>query len=432
MTRVYSLPISHDECFHGDRGEHIPYHRMHGKEYCLPSLILYSKQEYEDLKFASIQVDRIFRKALRFVQRYLPDPMLVNQLGIHPSLIPAARIEVPFHGVSRQDWIIRNGSMKVIENNTDTPTGIPETAYLANSLLSEFSDFNNPSDKMNSSIVEAFSSLITYYQQLGFGSDIVFSCYDWHEEDLCNTLYLMHLVQQAGYSVRFAPLDKLEVRTGEGLFFEGRKIDIWYRLYPLEYLVYDQDENGFATGEEILSLISQKKLAVINPVQSIITQSKGFMAMIWSLYERREFLPEVFSDEECSVIERYFLPTYFHDEPLLIQKIPYVSKALFGREGKGTLLYDQRGIQEKVGLEDEPADSSEEDLYYLNQPRIFQKRVELEEVTVHTEEGDFRGYLLTGVYVIGGKYAGLLPRIGGKITGNLAYFAPAALKDKEA
>lgn len=51
----------------------------------------------------------------------------------------------------------------------------------------------------------------------------------------------------------------------------------------------------------------------------------------------------------------------------------------------------------------------------------------MEPVSVTTTEGTFDGYLLTGAFVIGGQFAGLLPRIGGKVTDNLACYCAAAV-----
>lgn len=354
------------------------------------------------------------------------------------SYEPAARMEVPFHGVSRQDWIINLFGMKLIENNTDTPTGIPETGFLAESVLKEFTLFENPSKTMNQQIQSAFTSLIEFYRSCGLKGEIAFSCYDWHEEDRCNTIYLMEQVQQAGYPTWFAPLERLEVRPDQGLFYEGKKIDIWYRLYPFEYLVHDADQDGFPTGEAILSLIEQKKLAVINPVQSIISQSKGFLALIWSLFEKNELLPQLmgvkrplFTKEECDTIHQFMLPAYFDPSPFRQSGRAWVAKAIFGREGKGTVLYNEDGQHETIEWEHE-LDQQEDEAtkaYYGEQPCVYQQRIPLERIEIPTEQGNFNGYLLTGAFVIGSSYAGLLPRIGGEVTGNLAFYAVAGMKD---
>lgn len=338
QSRVHPLSMTHDQLFSGERGSRIPYHRMYGKEYCLPSLIVFSEEEAQKLREASEQVDRIYKKVLVFVQRELPDLLLIKLLGLEPELIPAARIEVPFHGVSRQDWIVTGEGIKCIENNTDTPTGIPETAYLSDSILHNSSYYENPSKGMDDAIQFALIQLIEHYQGQGLTGDIVFSSYGEHIEDYTNTHYLLDRVRETGLNARFASLDEIELVAGQGIYHQGSKIDIWYRLYPLEYLVHDHDDEGRPIGREVLHLIEEGKLGLINPVQSIITQSKGFMALIWSLYENNQelFLDEerpFFSEEEMSGIRTYLLPTYVSSEPFKQSHCSYVSKGYWvGRE----------------------------------------------------------------------------------------------------
>ncbi|MNW49345.1 Glutathionylspermidine synthase [compost metagenome] len=256
-----------------------------------------------------------------------------------------------------------------------------------------------------------------------------------------NTEYLRECVNELGHDCTYVPLSELEIIPDDGLYAGGERIAILYRLYPLEYLVYDQDDDGSKEiGIELLNLVVQGKLALINPVQSVITQSKGFMALIWSLYERREETVEfcgfaLFNDEDIQTIETYLLPTYFEASVFIQNEIPYVAKGLWGREGKGTSLFDGKGtLVHTENLKDQgfvQGELDDEELeirsYYNNQPKIYQKQVSLEEAAILTEDGPYSGYLLTGAYVIGGKYSGLLPRIGGQITGDMAFFCPAVV-----
>jgi len=433
MERVLHLGKTHDEVFHGEVSEKIPYHRMYGKEYCAPSVIQFTKEEIEAITTASETVDRIYWKVLRFVQQYMPDSFLVNQLGIHPALVQAARLEVPYHGVSRQDWIITPDGMKCIENNTDTPSGIPETAYLAGELVGKYTSLTPSSKSMRSTIQLSFQTLLDYYRSSGLEGIVAFSSYGTHIEDKTNTEYLREAVADLGYETMFVPLDELEIIPGDGLFADGKRISVLYRLYPLEYLVHDTDEeSGQKVGEDLLSLVMEGKLGLINPVQSIITQSKGFMALIWSLYERNDETAEfcgftLFDDDDMQSIETYLLPTYFENSVFVQEGTPFVAKGYWGREGKGTSLFDESGtlLQAEWGSDEEDREEVQE--YYDNQPKIFQKQFPLQAIHILTENGPYSGYLLTGAYVIGGQYCGLLPRIGGKITGDMAYYCPAAI-----
>lgn len=435
MNRILPFDKPHDEIFAGERAEQIPYHRMYGKQYCLPAAVRYSEEEIEQLMYASEMIDSIYLSTLRFAQRYLPDAFLTQQLGVPASLIPAARMEVPGHGVSRQDFIlVPGGKIKCIENNTDTPTGIPEASYLARELIeSHTCGLQATSVKMRLHIAHAFRQLLEHYKSIGLGGRVVFTCYEWHVEDRRNTEYLMEIVQEMGYDACYVPLSELEIVQGEGLYSEGERISVLYRLYPLEYLVNDEAEDTEdRIGEWMLELVEEGKLGLINPAQSILTQSKGFMALIWSLYERHEEASDLlgeplYTDQQLEAIQQYLLPTYYSPALFIQQGQAYVAKGYWGREGKGTSLFDEAGQLTEAEWGQSEEDSREDiQNYYGNQPLIYQLRCQMENVQVHTEDGPFSGYLLTGVYVIGGQYSGLLPRVGGRITGDMAYYCPAA------
>jgi hypothetical protein len=54
----------------------------------------------------------------------------------------------------------------------------------------------------------------------------------------------------------------------------------------------------------------------------------------------------------------------------------------------------------------------------------------MEQAVIQTEDGEYSGYLLTGVFVIGGRFAGVLPRIGEKVTGDMAYYCAAMVNER--
>lgn len=437
MQRVVPLRLTAAELFQGEIAQRLPYHRMYGKQYCLPSVTLYSQEEYDELKRASVLIDRIYWKALRFAQRHLPGAFLQEQLGIHPSLIGAARIETPAHGLSRQDWIIGADGMKCIENNTDTPSGVPEAAYLGNTVIRRHTPYRSCSSGLREAMLGAFERLIRHYREAGLTGTIACSSYDWHIEDKCNTEYVQDVIRELGYDAVYVPLDRLEIVPGEGLYGGGERIDILYRLYPLEYLIHDSDEDsGVAIGEALIGLVEEGKLGLINPPQSAITQSKGFMALVWALFERNDQSSEVlgsplFGGEELEAIGKYLLPTYFENTVFLQQNTAFVAKSYWGREGKGTSLFgaDGRLEADEWGNSEEAEEAEETRRYYSGQPKVYQQRCPMENVSVQTETGLYNGYLLTGAYVVGGSFGGLLPRIGGAITGDMAYYCPAAIRN---
>ncbi|GFN31197.1 glutathionylspermidine synthase family protein [Paenibacillus xylaniclasticus] len=314
-----AVPLLHarQQIFAGERERIVPYHYMYGSPYCLSAFVPYTPEEVEVVRASSETVDRIYRSVLRFVQRSLPDAFLIHRLGIHPAIVPAARCEVPYHVLSRQDWLLGQEGPVWIENNTDTPTGVPEAAYLAGSLLAEYAaDRKNPSDGMNKCLQRALSQIVGHYRSLGVNGKLVFSSLDWqeHPEDAANTAYVMEQAKQAGLEAEFAPFRELEVVEGDGMYWRGERVGIWYRLYPLELLADDRDEESFPIGEEVLRLAVAGRLGLINPAQSAITQSKGFLALLWALAaaDDVEYDPSYpLTPEDAAFIRRYLPDTYW-------------------------------------------------------------------------------------------------------------------------
>ena len=429
MPRIIELPGTHEEWFGGSSADVVPYHRMYHKQYCLPALVCYEQPLVEQLRTASETMDRIFWKTMRFVQRYLEDEVLFQQLGITPTLLDVARMEVPQHGVARQDWIVNEQSLKLIEYNTDTPTGVPETAWLAGKMqmASQVASLHNPSDQMERLLAEAFTALVALYREAGYRGKLYFSCYDDHVEDKANTLYLMRLVQKATIDAEFVPLSQLQIVPGEGLFAGEQRIEMLYRLYPLEYLPGEMDKEGFPIGEALLELVAAGHLMLINPPQSVLTQSKGMLALIWALYRRNKMMSKrsglskpLFDEAECAAIERWMLPADWTADAFRTAGTPYVSKGFFGREGKGT------DIVTDVNRDSYDAQEVDEtERYYRSQPKLYQQYEPMLPLSVMTEEGLYEGFLLTGVFVVGRQFAGILPRIGGRVTGDMAYFCAA-------
>jgi len=110
------------------------------------------------------------------------------------------------------------------------------------------------------------------------------------------------------------------------------------------------------------------------------------------------------------------LPTYMENR--FLNKEPFVTKPIFGREGGAVSLFDKDGrVAEK-----------DKDDFYWDQPMIYQKRLEMEEIESNTVSGPYRGRLLWGSFLVGGRASAISARIGERITGNLSCFLPIGVK----
>lgn len=388
--------------------------RMYGEEYALASFHLISQGFREELSRATKALYQIYSRVVE-VLRAGEEELLVG-LGLPPETWRAVRIHLPtlpLTGIGRFDFVRTSEGLKMLEFNSDTPTGIVEAFYV-NEKACRFFGTRNPNKGMEEHIPQVFREMVSAYQHEGYSTEgIYFSSLDWHEEDAGTTHYLLN---QSGLPGRFVPLKHLRMdgqRVYALIHDQLEPVDLLYRLHALEILAGEKDADGFPSGATLLQLVANKKVAFINPPSAFLAQSKGIQALIWSLHENGEF----FTPEEHGLIEKYALPTYF-ENPFPGRKESYVEKPIFGREGGGVLLYSSDGEL----LSQDP------ERQYGTQPVVYQKAVALEEIQVETLNGLYDGHLLWGSFVIGGKPSALVARVGGPITNNGAYYLPVGLK----
>ncbi|WP_139489106.1 glutathionylspermidine synthase family protein [Brevibacillus dissolubilis] len=412
-VKLVTLDAPHDEVYAPTR-DWCSWDRMYGKEYLVPALTVFSRERVRQIAQVTEQLYRLYQKTLRFVQANVPDEFLVHQLGILEPLCAIIRQTVPVDGITRFDFALTEDGIYLLEYNSDTPTGVVETAYVADSVIRRYTSYANPSAQMNQEIKRALGECVAFYQKHEFEQKLIYSGTRYSDEDAGTVTYAR---EQAGLDSLYVPLEEMSI-SEHGLSGGGERAGIWYRLYPWEHLPHDKDESGFPIGLLLIQQIAEGKVATISPPQSIITQSKGLQALIYDLAELGHPL---YTAEDQELIRKHFLVSRFEPDEFVEKGVPYVSKPFFGREGGAVTLYDAQGqVEERDGAPN-----------YWDQQMLYQQRVDLPSVRLRTEEGETEGYLLLGAFCIGGRFAGLLPRIGGKITGNLSYFTPAAMEELE-
>ncbi|MEJ8545599.1 glutathionylspermidine synthase family protein [Brevibacillus borstelensis] len=388
--------------------------RMYGEEYALADIRLVTDEFRQELSYATSQLDRVFAKAVPVLQK--ADDTLLLELGVPEPALRAVRTvipQVPATVVGRFDFAQTTEGLKMLEYNSDTPTGIVE-AFCVNEYACRFFGRKNPNRGMEQGIARAFQNMLEAYRRQGYQTEhIWFSSLDWHEEDKGTTLYLL---KKSGLPARFAGLEQLRVCEDRLYVLDGEDltpVDVLYRLHALEKLAGERDEDGYPTGAHVLQLIADKKLAIINPPSAFLLQSKAIQALIWNLHEADEFL----THEEHGIISSYMLPTYFENR--FAGAAPYVTKPVFGREGGGVALFDADGTVAEKDQEE----------FYWDQQMMYQKRVELPVVTVSTSDGQREGRLLWGSFLIGGEPSAIIARVGGPITNNMSYYLPVGIKE---
>lgn len=382
---------------------------LYDQEYALASPGELLKCDRQELAYATEELGTIFAKTVATVQQ--GSDALLRELGIPSQMFGAVRLPMmPAMPtlIGRFDFARTSDGLKMLEFNADTPGGVVE-AYYVNGEVCRFFDGSNPNDGCVDDIAKAFSQGIAAYKEIGYPVDqVVFSALDWHTEDAGTAEYLK---KQSRLKACFTPLKDLRVyRDRLCAIIDGElvPVDVWHRLHPFSILSEEKDVEGYPTGAHVLDIISRRKLAVLNPPSALIAQTKALQALIWNLYEAREF----FGPSERKVISSYMLPTYLENRFEGI--CAYVTKPILGREGGSVSIHDINGT-----LLQQSSDQS-----YQNQIMVFQKFVEIETVTVETIEGRRCGFPIWGSFLVGGKASAVNVRVGDCITDDLAYFFP--------
>lgn len=402
------------EEFYGSLRSVFPWDWLDGMEYALAEVYPLEPQLRQELAFATGALGEIYAKTVRSTQ-FGSDELLL-ELGIPQEALNAVRTSVlPELAtlIGRFDFAQTQEGLKMLEFNADTPTSVVEAFYV-NGMACQYFGFQDPNQGMELDIQTAFLQAIKRYQELGFPTEsVVFSSLGWHEEDKGTTQYLL---EHSGLKGRFIPLDALRVYEDRLWAFQENEIfpiDVLYRLHALEKLAGEKDEtDGYPTGAHVLDMIARGKLAIINPPSGFIAQTKAFQALIWGLHKSNAF----FSADEQRIIEKYMLPTYLENR--FLHQEPYVSKPIYGREGGAVSIHNAAG---------EVIEADKDELYW-EQPMIYQKYAEMKEVECQTVNGPYRGRLLWGSFLIGGRASAIAARIGQRITGNASFFLPVGYR----
>jgi glutathionylspermidine synthase len=365
------------------------------------------RSQWDAIMTATKKITNILQKTYAAIYH---TPELFSKLGLPTSTWEATRVWSDlFSYFTRFDLIVNGDDIKIIEVNSDTPTGYLETS-VANRIICEEHGYTSP-NKLEENITKAWRKIIDAYN-IKENDVIYFTSYGWHDEDRETTLFnLKHCPHP---NKRYIAVEDIIV-ADDGIYDEdGNKIEYLYRLYPLEFLDEDKDEKGKPIGHMFLNHIASGALKVINPPSAFVMQSKAVMAIIWSFYEDKRL--DLFTEEELNNIYTYFLPTYFENR---FHNEKYVSKPILGREGGGVKIFDETN---KIIEQDE------ED-WYSEWSKVYQKYVEMPEYTLQTWDGPYTGKLLVGSFLIGGEPSGLFLRVGTRITGNLSMFCGITVVD---
>lgn len=364
----------------------IPYIKEPEWKYSYPTktAISISKEEKEYVENKAKIIFNAMNKTVKCV-RNLPEFEKFNFI--------ASKFDCTAH-LARMDFVkdVFN-NFKLVEINADTPCAIPESFY---------GNFIYTKDKeskqyINGELAQVFARLSTNNDDF-----FVFAANKEYQEDWYNAKYLHENLKRCFPELKseLVSLSDLEI-FDDGVYFSGKKIDILYRLHPVEMLMEDVSDDGYPVGRKLIELHNEGKVVLVNSPEAIIMQDKRLFAIMTNFDNRFGF----YTREELLAIYR-MIPLTSTDKRLnLSEKV--IAKPIYGREGYGISVFNKF---EAHTIEDK-------DEEYIYQDFIEQPTVEAE-----TVEGDkLTGYVTYSVFLLNGEP-----------TAWYARFSPKEICDEEA
>ena len=323
---------------------------------------------------------------------------LFHEIGIPFNLVEVIKEswenDVHWHLYGRFDLAggVDGKPIKLLEFNADTPTALFETAILQWAMLKqdgleESSQFN----ALYEALVNNFKRLVTLeedvsdFEERYDGWDFLFTSVKGNSEEENTVKLLQHIATEAGYQTEFAYIDEIEFSAEEGISYNDKNYELWFKLIPWEDIALEESDLAML----LTNIIKNQKAIIFNPAYTLLFQSKGLLKILWDLYPDHPLL----------------LETSF--EPLEGQK--QVKKPVFGREGGSVSILDEK---------ENAIESVEGD--YDNHKMVYQTYTELatDRQGLSYQAGVFYAY----------EACGLGFRKGGKILNNMSKFVGHIVK----
>lgn len=386
---------------------------------------------YEELRFASARLFRIFVKAALVFQQ-VPDDF-ARDMDMPEALLPYLRTP-NFFGLptwlSRFDFVLdEGGHIRMVELNADTPCFLIES-YYANGVAADWFGRRDPNagamEALRHFLRKVYDGLCASVVDLGardfFRRPFVFSCFDDCPEDLATTRFLQRLMAEScpQGDIRFLSFYDMEIDAAGIPLEDGTHAAALYRLHPIEILIDERTADGEPLGQMFLDLYQEGRFALFNPPEAVILQNKSFMALVYALYRTNRF----FTAEERDIIGRYLVPSYFEADYEALSDGEYVYKEIWGREGRNVCVLRKRGANHEMVIE-KLVDRYDEIVCRKSAKAMYQTFIRQKRFHHRVDSGDKEGFLTFSCFMLFGQPSALGCRFSPEaIAGTEAYFLP--------
>ena len=275
----------------------------------------------------------------------------------------------------RFDLCYKNGQLKMLEFNADTPTSLYEAGIVQWFWLQDLDPKKDQFNSIHEKMIAYWKYLKNYLQP----GTLHFTCLKETLEDLTNTEYIRDCAIQAGIDTKLVFIDDIGWdETGRQFVdLESEPIKNIFKLYPWEWLMTDD------FGKHITE--DSNRAFWIEPAWKMILSNKAILPILWELYP------------DCP----YILPAYFEEGKL----DNYVKKPILSREGANIDM-----VMKNISLHKTAGE-------YGKEGYIYQEMFTLPNFSDH--------YPVIGSWIIGQEPAGIgIREAATLVTDNQSRFIP--------
>lgn len=366
--------------------------------------------QIQEIKAASADAGRVIRKVWDVVKG-LSDDILLD-LGFPLESLKVIKTDglTPF--TMRLDWSWNEASQeyKIIEINCQTPSFLFE-CLAGNKYAAEYFGMSDPNPEaikvVKASLRYQLSQAAAWLGKKLSDCTVAFTALN-NVEDMGTMHWLSGQAKDVVNDVLLFPLEFLSVIKGRGLnYIQGdRQIDILFMWYPLEWAIYDRDEQGKMLWGALETAIARQQVAIVNFASGFVLQPKTILSLITDLGA------DFFGEDALTVLR------YFPQTSTIASDIgnSYFAKPVLGRQGEGGYA---------VYKDDVLVESSGNAEWYVKQQYIYQELLDLP--TIEVEETQYTALWGSWLFNINEQFipAGVGMRVSvGPITDDYSYYLP--------
>lgn len=366
--------------------------------------LVLSKNKLDELKKVVNSLAEIFKKTQKLILENID--LYADILGIEPVKgLLKEKYTDEFSFIARMDLILDvEENWKVLEINAETPAGLCESTKIDNLLWEKLKGkgYKRINSGLENQILNEAGKIIKDYSSHKEIKTlaVVGSTYyeDWYT---FNIIYEIVKDMDPDIKVIIGSIYDMEVKDDD-VYLYNNKVDCMFRYYPLDWFDYEETEYM----KKIKELLNNSIFS-LNPVTTIVSQSKAFFAAIYELLKQG-----FYTEEERKIIRKHIPFTTFD-----LSEMPtpnFAVKPLLMREGEG--------VEFSWKLKQLPEDDC-----------VFQELVYAQTIkaAVDSNSGSWKEnlYPVVGAYITGTEFAGVYTRLGSQITNIICMYAPMYYRD---